>query len=623
MKPILLAAICLQAAAAAGPVVTKVEPPDWVAEPGGASLRILVTGANLSGAAVGAQLPTGPVSVSRSGTHLFVNLTLPPGTQPGAYTLTVRTAEGASRAQFAVVAPLDPVGRFQGFSNDDVIYLIMPDRFANGDPSNDDPAPSLGLYDRAKPRYYHGGDFQGIIQHLPYLKSLGVTALWLTPIYCNSHHLNHRERYDNQDITDYHGYGAVDYYGVDAHFGTLDLFRELVDKAHALGIKIVQDEVANHTGPYHPWVEDPPTPTWYNGSEARHLANSWRTWTLIDPHATLEMQRSTLEGWFAGILPDLNQNDPEVARYEIQNTLWWIGRTGIDGIREDTLPYVPRTFWRDWTAAIRARYPKLNVVGEVFDSDPGLVSFFQGGKTRFDGIDSGVDTLFDFPLQAAIDKVFRGAAPAGELDKVLAHDWLYPNPGRLVTFAGLHDLPRFMSRPGATVSGLKQVFTFLMTARGIPLIYYGDEIGMRGGDDPDNRRDFPGGWKGDPADAFEPSGRTAEQQELFEHLQRTIGLRASLEPLRRGRMVSLLAEGEVHAFARVTARESVLVAFNEGAGAATARVHLSGSGIADGAPLEDRLGNAPMVRGRDGTAEIHLAAHSAAIYCLVPPANFQ
>jgi len=413
MRPIILAiALGLRLAYAAAPVVTKVEPPDWPVEPKGITLRMLVTGRDLAGSTVRSPFRTGPVKVSRSGTHLFVDLSIPKSAEPGKYPLEIATPEGKVEAPFSLVPALAPAGRFQGFSSDDVIYLIMPDRFANGDPSNDDPAISRGLHDRAKSRYYHGGDLAGIEQHLPYLKDLGVTALWLTPIYDNVNHLNERERYDGQAITDYHGYGAVDLYGVDEHFGDLEKFRQLVDQAHAQGLKIIQDQVANHTGPYHPWVQDPPTPTWFNGTAAQHLAETWRTWTLIDPHATVEMRKSTLDGWFIDILPDLNQDDPEVARYLIQNTLWWIGRTGIDGIRQDTLPYVPRRFWREWTAAIRQRYPDFRVVGEVFDADPAMVSFFQGGKARFDGVDSGVDTLFD---SARLNSVFAfplsGRAP--------------------------------------------------------------------------------------------------------------------------------------------------------------------------------------------------------------------
>jgi len=615
MRPIILAvALGLRLSYAAAPAVTKVEPPDWPIEPNGITLRMLVTGRDLAGSRVRSTFPTGPVRVSQNGTHLFVDLRIPKSAVPGRYSLEIATPEGEVQAPFSLVPPLAPAGRFQGFSSDDVIYLIMPDRFANGDPSNDDPAISRGLHDRAKSRYYHGGDFAGIEQHLPYLRDLGATALWLTPIYDNVNHLNERERYDNQAITDYHGYGAVDLYGVDEHFGDLEKFRQLVDKAHAQGLKIIQDEVANHTGPYHPWAHDPPTPTWFNGTEAQHLAETWRTWTLIDPHATAEMRKSTLDGWFIDILPDLNQDDPEVARYLIQNTLWWIGRTGIDGIREDTLPYAPRRFWREWTTAIRQRYPDFRVVGEVFDADPGMVSFFQGGRVRFDGVDSGVDTLFDFPLQAAIAKVFTDAAPTGDLARTLAHDWLYVDPNRLVTFVDLHDLPRFMNAKNATLTALERVFGFLLTARGIPMIYYGDEIGIAGGNDPDNRRDFPGGWKEDPRNAFEAAGRTAEQQKLFTQLQALTRLRARSVALRRGRMVNLLVEDRAYAFARVTPEERVVVVFNNAPQAVTLHIPLAGSGVAEGATLEDGFGAAPPVHVRNGALDVPLPARAVAIY---------
>ena len=337
----------LSLASAAPPSITKVEPPDWPAEAQSTTLRVLLTGSNLTGARVTSRFPRDHLTVSASGTHLFLDLHLPAHPSPGTYSLRIDNGDGTATARFTIVAPLSPAGRFQGFSPDDVIYLLMPDRFANGDPTNDDPPVSRGMHDRTKPRYYHGGDFRGIVEHLPYLKDLGVTAIWLTPIYDNVNHLNEREKYDDQAITDYHGYGAIDFYGVGEHFGSLDEFRELVDRAHALGIKVIQDQVANHTGPYHPWVKDPPAPSWFHGTGTQHLSNTWRTWTLIDPHAAAAAKWSTLDGWFAGILPDLNQDDPEVARYLMQNTLWWIGRTGIDGIRQDTVPYVPRGFWRD------------------------------------------------------------------------------------------------------------------------------------------------------------------------------------------------------------------------------------------------------------------------------------
>ena len=592
----------LQLAYAAAPAVSKVEPPDWPRERGGITLRMLITGTDLAGAAVRSTFRTGTVKVSASGTHLFVDLTVPASAKPGSYPLHITTAGGTAEAAFAIVPALDPAGRFQGFSTDDVMYLIMPDRFANGDPSNDDPEIARGHFNRSSPRAYHGGDFAGIGQHLPYLKDLGVTALWLTPIYENSHR-----------SADYHGYGAVDLYGVEPHLGTLDQFRELVDKAHAAGIKMVQDEVDNHVGPNHPWVEDPPTPTWFNGTAQHHLTNNFRIWTIPDGHSTPETRDTTLNGWFAGKLPDLNQDDPEVRRYLIQNTLWWIGRTGIDGIRQDTLPYAPRTFWRDWSAAIKQRYPRFHIVGEVFESDPSLEAFFQGGR-EMEGVDTGIDTLFDFPLYPIIRKVFTGAAHTIELPKLLAHDYLYCDANRLITFIGNHDIARFMNDPAATPESLERATAFLMTVRGLPLLYYGDEIGMHGGDDPDNRRDFPGGWKDDPRNAFDASGRTPEQNAIFDYTRRAAHLRAQLEPLRRGKQVDLYVDENQYVFARVTAGASVLVVFNNAAKEASFQVPLAGSRIADGVTLEDQLGNSPGVQTRNGRAEVRIAARTAAIY---------
>jgi glycosidase len=518
---------------------------------------------------------------------------------------------------FEIYAPLARAGRFQGFTTDDVIYLIMTDRFSDGDPSNDDPPASPGMYDRSRTRYYHGGDFEGIISHLRYLKDLGVTAIWLTPWYDNVNHLNEREQYPDRPgeskrkITDYHGYGAVDFYGVEEHFGTLAKLRELVDAAHQLGIKIIQDQVANHTGPYHPWVKDPPTPTWYNGTEANHLANVWQTWSVRDPYSAAQVSRETLEGWFVDILPDLNQNDPECARYLTQNTLWWIGITGIDAIRQDTFQYVPRTFWRQWMAAIKREYPNLNVVGEVYDGDVAHTSFFQGGRARYDGIDDRLDTLFDFPLMYPIRRAFAEGKDIRELPRVLASDPLYPNASVLIPFIGNHDTKRFMNEPDATVEGLKMAQTLIMTMRGTPQLYYGDEIAMEGGDDPDNRRDFPGGFPADGIDAFHT--RTEKQNPVFQH-QKLLGqLRKELEPLRRGELINLVAKEHQYVYARSTTASSVIVAFNNDTKAATVEFDVSEMNLANGVTLVDRLGNARDARVANRMLKFEIPGRTSAI----------
>ena len=611
---------------AAAPEVSKVEPPNWWVGHSVNPVRLLIYGKNLKGATVKSSEPgvkPGQVQASAAGTYLFVEIAIQENAKPGSYSLQITTPDGTATAPFELLAPLPRHGRFQGFSPDDVIYLIMPDRFANGDPSNDDPAVSHGLFDRHKARYYHGGDFQGIINHLPYLKDLGVTALWLTPVYDNVNHLNEREQYDGEPITDYHGYGAVDFYGVEEHFGDLALLKKLVDAAHALGLKVIQDQVANHTGPYHPWATDSPTPTWFNGTVENHLANTWQIWTLADPRAPASLQKSTLDGWFLNILPDLNQNDPLTAQYLIQNTLWWIASTGIDGIRQDTLPYVPRTFWHEWMQVIKREYPDFRVVGEMWDEDPALVAFFQGGRAKFDGVDSRVDALFDFPLFGAIRRVFAHNATPEELAKVLAHDRLYTNPNLVVTFLGLHDTARFMNEKEVTSDDLKLAFTFLMTTRGIPMIYYGDEIGMPGGTDPDNRRDFPGGWRDDTQNAFDAGGRTPEEQAIFEHVQKLTRLRRKLEPLRRGTTLDLIANNQVYAFARVSGNVAPLVVFNLAGNPTTVSVETSELPIpprivvGNSQPARswhDELGSAPDAQWQDGKLTVQMPPHSAGIY---------
>lgn len=609
--------VVLTCAAQNAPAVLKVEPPNWWAGHTINPVRVLIRGRNLTGArveAVGAGLKTGLTRINAAGTYLFVDVLIDPQAKPGRRALRITTSGGATDAPFEVSAQLNRNGRFQGFSTDDVIYLLMPDRFSDGDSSNNDPSQSRGLYDRANKFRYHGGDFQGVINRLPYLKDLGVTAIWLTPWYDNVNHPDEIEKKEGGTTTGFHGYGAIDFYGVEEHFGTQAKLRELVEEAHKQGIKIIQDEVANHTGPYHPWVEDSPTPTWYNGTRASHLKNVFQTWMLHDPRAEATAKRETMEGWFLDFLPDLNQHDEEVERYLIQNTLWWIGTTGLDGIRQDTWQYVPNEFWREWTAAIKREYPAFSVVGEVKDGDVVHVSFFQGGRVRFDGVDSGLDTLLDFPLFYPIRHAFAEGKNLDEVPKTLAKDYIYTNPDVLVTLLGDHDDKRFMSEPGATITGLKLAHTFLLTTRGIPQLYYGDEIAMTGEDEPTTRQDFPGGFPGDRRNAFTKTGRNPEEQDLFEHVRKLLHLRAELEPLRRGSLVNLHIAAQQYAYARVTDRSTVIVVINNDAKPAAFDFNIAPTKIEDGVGFTDSLGVSQDVRVKNGNFKTTLPARSASIF---------
>jgi glycosidase len=560
---------------AQAPTVSKVEPPNWWANHSINPVRVLVRGAHLAGArATCAPLACGTVTVNASGTYAMLDVRIAPTTKPGDYPITLTTSGGRVTAPFTVSAQLPTMGRFQGFSNDDVIYLIMPDRFANGDTTNDRTPKSPAILDRTKRRWYHGGDLAGVRQQLPYLKSLGITAVWMTPVYDQNDGEDTKEVYDGQTSTGYHGYGAVDFYNVDEHLGTLAELRALTDEAHKLGIKLVMDMVANHTGPYHPWVKDTPTPTWFHGTEAQHPNNDWQTWTLRDRAANPAMRRTVLDGWFVNILPDLNQDDPEVAKYIIQNTLWWAGVSGIDAIRQDTWQYVPVKFWRDWMAAIKKQYPKMNVVGEVLDGDPAHIAYFEGTHTTPEGIKTGVDYMFDFPMHFVMREAFARGGSLREVVKMLSRDFLYTNPNALVTLLGLHDEPRFMGERGATVAGLKLAYTLLLTNRGTPMIYYGDEIAMPGGGDPDNRRDFPGGWRGDAVNAFTAAGRTAEQQSVWTHIQTLLQLRARTPALRTGAIEHLVATEQQFVYRR----GNVVVALNNANTPATVTVPMSVAG---------------------------------------------
>lgn len=601
------------------PSIEKVEPPNWWAGHTINPVRLLIRGKNLQGAKVTSgdqRIKPGVAKASANGNYLFVDVNIAYTTLSGKYPLKVTTASGTSTFDFHILPAIGRQGRFQGYTPDDVIYFLIPDRFADGDPANNDPPKSKGLYDRKFGRHYHGGDLQGVINKLPYIKSLGVTAIWMTPFYDNNDKPDMKEMYPGMPFTTgYHGYGAVDMYGIDEHLGDSAKLRELVDKAHAMGLKVIQDQVVNHTGPYHVWADDPPTPTWWNGTVAKHPNNNWQKWTAMNPRATYQTQSKNIDGWFIDILPDFNQDDPEVEKYLIQHTLWWLGMYGFDAIRMDTLPHVPRKFWPKWMAAIKKEYPKVNVLGELFDGNPALLAYFQGGRTGHDGIDTKLDTVYDFGLFYQI----RGAFARGEqirgISQMLAHDWLYPNPNVLTTFLGVHDMERFMHEKGATTEGLKMAQTFIMTIRGTPLLYYGDEIAMPGGGDPDNRRDFPGGFPGDGINAFDASGRTKEQNDVWNHLAKLGALRKELEPLRVGKSWDLYDGEQQAVYSRVTANQAVITAFNNDTKPATIEFSVADLKVVpDGATLTDRLGKAPDVRVENGMVKVSLPSRHGAIY---------
>jgi len=515
------------------PEIDKIDPPGWFI--GLPDPMLLVHGEGLQQAQFavegkGVKLVRTQASANGHWAFLWIEA----GSAP-AQTLEIAAVNNQGHAQksFALAERSRDPNAHRGFSSADVLYLIMTDRFADGNQASDPPGD-----DRAAPRGWHGGNFSGIEQHLDYLRRLGVTALWTTPVVSNG-----------GMPESYHGYAATDLYAVDSHFGTLGDYRHLSDALHARDMKLVIDLVPNHLGVQHPWVLDPPAPDWFHGTLENHRAAAHDFYELVDPHAPVQAWSDITNGWFTDAMPDLNQENPLVSRYLIQNAMWWVETANLDGIRLDTFPYVDRAFWHEFHAALHSAFPRLTTVGEIFHGDPEVTSFFAGG-TAHQGIDTGLDTPFDFPVYFTLRDVLTHGQPMTELAKVLRQDSLYPHPERLVTFIGNHDTTRFFTEANDSIPRLKLALGLVITLRGMPQIYAGDEIGMTGDKDPDNRHDFPGGFAGDPQNAFTKAGRTPSEEEIFEWTSGLLALRAAHPVLNTGMEQNLFADQDVFAFVR-------------------------------------------------------------------------
>lgn len=565
--------ICAATSANGAPCVYQVDPPNWWTDM--PSPMLLLYGRNLRNAKIavrGRDVDVTRTQFSANGHYAFVWLKEPQSAKPQTLTVSLTTSRGNIAFPFTLQKRKPASAGFQGFSPADTIYLIMTDRFADGDLKNDPHPSQLAL-----PRGWHGGDFKGIENHLNYLKQLGVTTIWITPAY------------DNEGSPQsYHGYSATNMYKPDPHFGTVQDYKNMVAAIHARGMKFVLDTVPNHVGPGNPWATDPPTPNWLHGTLAHHLVAQSNFAALVDPHADWAQRKATEDGWFANVLPDLNQSSPLVSQYLIQNAIWWIETGGVDGLRIDTFPYVSRTFWQQFNGELHELFPHLTSVGEVFNPDPSIVSYFAGGVSH-DGIDTHLWTPFDYPTFFALRAVLTHKKPMSYLEKIWRQDSLYPHPERLVPFFGNHDTVRFMSLPGVTVQDLKLAYGIVLTMRGTPEIYYGDEIAMTGGPDPNNRHDFPGGFPGDKHDAFTAAGRTPVQNEVHNWVEGLLHFRDSQPVFGDGGQQDILynATTLVYLRARNLNRgcesgnsDRVLVAVNDGDKPETLKIDPQGTALA-------------------------------------------
>ncbi|MFN0159203.1 MAG: glycoside hydrolase family 13 protein [Bacteroidota bacterium] len=541
--------------------ISKVEPPNWWIGMKWQPLQLMVYGEQLSDVSASFNHPSLKItSVHRvaNPSYIFLDVEVSDNLLPGEYTLVLRAADETDSIQYSFLSRQTSAGRHQGFDASDVIYLITPDRFVNGDVENDAVEGMSDEVDRTKPYERHGGDIQGMIKSLGYLQDLGVTALWPNPLV------------ENNGRASYHGYAVTDLYRIDPRFGTNELFRQFVDSSHAHGLKVIMDHVNNHIGIRHPWVEDLPMSDWLNGSVENHQKPHHEKIELTDIHSDSVTKSKATLGWFSDHMPDLNQRNPFVHKYLVQNTLWWIEYSGIDGIREDTYPYMDQQFAADWCAAITREYPAFNIVGEVWVGNPLYLAPYQKGSSFPSNVTSTLPSVTDFGLFYSLGRVFHDSASIYSLFETLTQDFLYPHTERLVTFLDNHDVRRIMFQSREDRQRVKFALELLLTTRGIPQLYYGTEIGMVGGKDHGSiRQDFPGGFPGDERNAFIREDRTAEENELFDHTRQLLNLRKAYKAFALGSLIHFSPENEVYVYFRLHESERIMVIANNNRSAQT------------------------------------------------------
>jgi len=441
-----------------------------------------------------------------------------------------------------------------GFSNEDVIYLIFADRFCDGNPENNTIGDSLDEFTTADLDGRHGGDIEGIISKLDYLKDLGVTSLWITPML------------ENNMWMSYHGYAATDLYKIDPRFGSNELYRQLVSEAHQKGLKIILDHVSNHIGGNHYWMKDLPSSDWLNGTVENHLPAHHDKMAFLDIHGDTTMTKFTQEGWFENYMPDLNQRNPFLKKYLIQNTLWWIEFAGIDGIREDTYPYSDQKYLAEWVNAILIEYPNFNIVGEIWKGVPSIISGYQkNSPVRRVDFDSNLPVVTDFALSDAIRDFLSDKKSIYQVYETLAQDIVYNDPDNLIVFMDNHDIDRAMYLANGAIDKFKVALNLILFTRGIPVIFYGTEIGIKGGSKHGElRQPFPGGFEGDEQNAFTKEGRTEGENYIFDYVRQLLKLRKKHPALTKGKLTQIYTGGDLYILLKKYLDEEIIILINSG-----------------------------------------------------------
>ncbi len=554
---------CLNVFGAQGSIIKKTAPEFWWAGMKNPELQILLYGEQISNADVtltGKGVILKEVVKQENPNYLLLYLDL---TEADAQTLTIRLKQGKKLTEipYELKARVRKGEDIKGFTAEDVLYLIMPDRFANGNQENDIiKGMKESTTDRNNLYARHGGDLQGIANHLTYISDLGATAIWLNPTQEN-----------DMKEGSYHGYAITDYYQIDRRFGTNQEFKELVKQAHSQGLKVVMDMIFNHCGNENYLFADKPSKEWFNFS-SNYVQTSFKTANVMDIHASNYERRIATDGWFASVMPDFNQRNRHVARYLIQNSIWWIEYAGINGIRQDTHPYADFDFMSQWCKEVNEEYPYFNIVGETWLNSNVQIAYWQKDSKIAAPKNSYLPTVMDFPLQGLMNQAFdeeTGEWGGGlyRLYDYLSQDLVYANPMGLLTFLDNHDTSRFASDKDKAnnLTRYKQALAFMLTTRGIPQIYYGTEIlmsGNKGNGDGALRRDFPGGWKGDELNAFSEKGRTALQNEAFNYTRKLLQWRKGNLAVTKGNMKHFSIRQGVYVYQREYNGQSVVVFMN-------------------------------------------------------------
>lgn len=561
----LLASLAATAAKPSSPQINSVEPPYWWTGMANDTLQIMLSGPRI-GLTETSMKPYEGVSLIESvrldsPNYLLLYLTVSDTAKPGVLDFTFSDGKKKAALRYELKERSKAV-KAQGFDASDVLYLIMPDRFARAGATTDAEA-SRGLeyaveVDRADLNARHGGNIAGMEQHLGYIDSLGVTAIWVNPVLEN-----------DMPGGSYHGYATTDYYRIDPRFGTNGQWRDFVGKAHDRGIKVVMDMIFNHSGSNHPWMKDMPARDWYNFPDSAVTTN-FRLSTLHDPYVSDYDKKRTVDGWFVTAMPDLNQRNPHLRRYLSQNSIWWIEDSGIDGIRMDTYPYADERAMASWIDDVMAEYPGFNIVGECWYANEGGEAYWQRGSKVNPNGDPRLPTVMDFVLSIKARDAFKGQTDRLEgLNTIYDHlalDYLFPDPTHILTFLDNHDTDRFLLEEPDDLGWWKQAVTFLLTSRGIPQIYYGTELLMNGtraaGGDGNVRRDMPGGFPGDKTDAFTAAGRSDKQNEAFDFIQKLLQWRRGNEAIARGSLKHFMPENGLYVYQRRSGDKEVTVILN-------------------------------------------------------------